>query len=69
MQPQATNSSKDIMGGAIVFSGTRVPVETLFDYLEGGDTIDEFLQGFPAVSRDQVISVLEEAKGRMVLAR
>ena len=69
MQPQATTSSEDVMGGATVFWGTRVPVETLFDYLEGGDSIDEFLEGFPTVSRDQVILVLEEAKGRLALVR
>jgi uncharacterized protein (DUF433 family) len=56
------------MGGAVVFAGTRVPVETLFDYLEAGDSIDEFLEGFPSVSRDQVLSLLEEAKYRVAHA-
>ncbi len=55
-----------IMGGAPVFSGTRVPVQTLLDYLEGGETIGEFLEGFPSVSRDQVIGFLEDAKDRLV---
>lgn len=50
------------MGGAVVFAGTRVPVETLFDYLEEGETIDDFLEGFPGVTREQVIAVLEEAR-------
>lgn len=50
----------------MVFSGTRVPVETLFDYLEAGDSIDEFLAGFPSVSRDQVVAFLEEAKDRLL---
>lgn len=54
------------MGGAPVFSGTRVPVQTLLDYLEAGDSIDEFLEGFPSVTREQVIAFLEEAKNRLV---
>jgi uncharacterized protein (DUF433 family) len=49
------------MSGAPVFPGTRVPVQTLLDYLEGGDTIDSFLEGFPTVSRAQVIAFLEHA--------
>ena len=56
----------DIMGGAPVFAGTRVPVQTLLDYLEAGETIDDFLQGFPSVTRKQVIGFLEEAKDRLV---
>jgi len=54
------------MGGTPVFAGTRVPIQTLLDYLEGGETIDDFLEGFPTVSREQVIAFLEEAKARMV---
>lgn len=54
------------MGGAPVFAGTRVPVQTLLDYLEAGDTIDEFLLGFPSVKREQVVAFLEEAKDRLV---
>ena len=54
------------MGGTPVFAGTRVPVKTLLDYLEGGETIDDFLEGFPTVRREQVIAFLEEAKARMV---
>ncbi len=54
------------MGGAAVFCGTRVPVQTLLDYLEAGESIDEFLAGFPTVSRAQVIAFLEEAKNRLV---
>jgi len=54
------------MGGTPVFSGTRVPVQTLFDYLEAGETIDDFLAGFPSASRDQVIAFLEGAKSRMI---
>lgn len=56
----------DILGGTPVFCGTRVPVQTLIEYLEGGQTIDEFLDGFPTVSREQVIAFLEEAKARML---
>ncbi|HXM80313.1 MAG TPA: DUF433 domain-containing protein [Burkholderiales bacterium] len=58
--------SPDIMGGTPVFAGTRVPIQTLLDYLEGGETIDAFLEGFPTVTREQVIAFLEEAKARMV---
>ena len=54
------------MGGTVVFTGTRVPVQTLFDYLEAGDTIDDFLDGFPSVSRDQVVALLEAARVRML---
>jgi uncharacterized protein (DUF433 family) len=54
------------MGGTPVFAGTRVPIQTLLDYLEAGDSIDEFLGGFPSVSRDQVINFLEQAKDRLV---
>jgi uncharacterized protein (DUF433 family) len=51
-----------IMSGAPCFAGTRVPIQNLIDYLEGGDSIDDFLEGFPTVSREQVIAFLEEAK-------
>lgn len=54
--------SKERAWGAAVFAGTRVPVETLFDYLEAGETLDEFLRQFPSVARDQAIAVLEVAK-------
>ena len=53
------------MGGAPVFTGTRVPVQTLFEYLQAGDTIDEFLDGFPTVSREQVLDLLEAARVRV----
>lgn len=56
------------MGGTPVFPGTRVPVQTLLDYLEAGDSIDEFLAGFPSVTREQVIAFLEAAKDRLVEA-
>lgn len=56
----------EVMGGTPVFCGTRVPVQTLLDYIEAGDTIDEFLAGFPMVTREQVIAFLEDAKDRLV---
>jgi uncharacterized protein (DUF433 family) len=49
-----------------VFYGTRVPVQTLLDYLEAGESIDDFLAGFPSVTRQQVIAFLEEAKDRLI---
>jgi uncharacterized protein (DUF433 family) len=52
------------MGGAPVFYGTRVPVQTLLDYLEASDSIDEFLAGFPSVTREQVVAFLEEETDR-----
>jgi len=51
-----------IMGGEPVFKGTRVPVKSLFDHLEAGDSIEDFLDGFPSVKREQVIALLEESK-------
>jgi uncharacterized protein (DUF433 family) len=58
----------DILSGQPVFRGTRVPFQALLDYLEGGDTLDEFLAQYPGVSREQAIAALEEAKA-LVLAR
>ena len=58
--------SPEVMGGTAVFYGTRVPVQTLLDYIEAGDTIDDFLEGFPSVTREQVIAFLEEAKDRLI---
>jgi len=60
--------NRDILGGAPVFRGTRVPIQTLFDYLEGGETLEDFLQGFPTVTRESTVAALEEAKG-LLLAR
>jgi uncharacterized protein (DUF433 family) len=51
-----------VLGGTPVFVGTRVPVQTLIDYIEGGETIDDFLEGFSTVTREQVIGFIEEAK-------
>lgn len=50
------------LSGTPVFAGTRVPIQNLFDYIEGGDTIEDFIDGFPPVTREQAISVLEFAK-------
>ncbi len=66
MKQSVVSRSSDVMGGEPVFAGTRVPVQTLLDYLEAGDTIDEFLAGFPSVKREQVIAFLEQAKDRLV---
>jgi len=59
MSAPTVSSSPDVMGGTPVFPGTRVPVQTLLDYLEGGETIDAFLDGFPSVTRDQIVAFLE----------
>lgn len=56
------NSDPDILGGTPVFAGTRVPIRSLFDHLEAGDSIDDFLEGFPSVRRDQVLSLIEPSQ-------
>jgi uncharacterized protein (DUF433 family) len=61
MNKEIITSSADVMGGTPVFAGTRVPAQTLLDYLKSGESIDDFLEGFPTVSREQVIAFLEEA--------
>ena len=58
--------SSQILGGAAVFAGTRVPVQTFIDYLEAGKDLDGFLDDFPTVQRNQLVSVLEEAKQVLV---
>ena len=68
MSAAIISRSPDIMGGTAVFAGTRVPVQTLLDYLEAGESIDDFLKGFPSVTRLQVIAFLEEAKNRLIAA-
>jgi uncharacterized protein (DUF433 family) len=62
MSELAITSSFDVMGGTPVFAGTRVPVQTLIDYLKGGESIADFLEGFPTVKREQVFAFLEEAE-------
>jgi len=54
--------SRDVLGGIPVFAGTRVPVQSLIDYLEAGQTLGEFLEDFPTVKREQAIAVLEQVK-------
>jgi uncharacterized protein (DUF433 family) len=66
MNSTVVSCSPTVLGGTPVFSGTRVPVEALIDYLEGGDSIDDFLEGFPSVTREQVITFLEETKARVL---
>ncbi|MBV8547289.1 MAG: DUF433 domain-containing protein [Acidobacteria bacterium] len=58
---QIVHSDPEILGGTPVFIGTRVPVHALIDFLEGGDTIEDFLENYPGVSREQVVAFLEEA--------
>lgn len=60
------SASPDVMGGTPVFAGTRVPVQTLLDYLKAGESIDDFLDGFPTVTREQVIALLEEAGKQLI---
>ena len=65
-EPPAVHSHPNILSGTPVFTGTRVPVQSLFDYLEGGDTLDEFLRQFPSVTRGQAVAVLELARDRVL---
>jgi uncharacterized protein (DUF433 family) len=64
----AITRDPETMHGTPVFRGTRVPVQTLFEYLEGGETLEDFLEGFPTVTRSLAIDALEEAK-QLLLAR
>jgi uncharacterized protein (DUF433 family) len=66
MKSSVVTSSPEVMGGTPVFAGTRVPVENLLDYLEGGESIEDFLEGFPSVAREQVIAFLEETRHRLL---
>lgn len=66
--PVVVHSHPNIMSGTPVFVGTRVPVQTLFDYLEAGDTVDEFVRQFPSVSREQAIAALELAKESVLVS-
>jgi uncharacterized protein (DUF433 family) len=63
---QIVQSNPDILGGTPVFVGTRVPVQSLFDHLEGGDTLDEFLHQFPSVKREQAIAALDLARDSLL---
>ena len=66
MKPGVVHSNPNILGGTPVFVGTRVPLQSLFDYLEGGETLDEFLRQFPSVKREQAIAALELARDALV---
>ena len=66
MRKKIICSTSTIMGGTPVFAGTRVPVQTLIDYLEGGESIDDFLDGFPTVTREQVAALLKETGKRIL---
>ena len=63
---EVVHSDPDIMSGTPVFAGTRVPVQSLFDYLEAGDTLDAFLRQFPSVSREQAVGALELARDTLL---
>jgi uncharacterized protein (DUF433 family) len=63
---QIISSDPEVQGGAVVFSGTRVPLKNLIDYLEAGDSLEEFLDDFPSVSREQAVAALELAKDALV---
>lgn len=65
METDYISRDPEIMSGALCFKGTRVPVQTLFDYLEGSSSIGEFLDDFPSVSREAAIAVLKAAKQRL----
>lgn len=65
MAKSVVSSDPEILSGAPVFRGTRVPVQALIDYIEGGETIDDFLDGFPTVKREQVVAFLREAAARV----
>ena len=62
MKYRAINIDPDTMGGTPVFTGTRVPIQALFDYIETGETLEEFLENFPTVSKKFAIEVLEMAR-------
>ena len=66
IKPTIVHSDPEILGGTPVFVGTRVPVQSLFDYLEGGETLDEFLHQFPSVKRDQAIAALDLARDTLL---
>ena len=63
---QIINISTEVMGGTAVFTNTRVPIQTCLDYLKAGESINDFLEGFPTVSKEQVIGLLEEAEKQLI---
>ena len=66
MKSPVIEINPDKVSGAPVFAGTRVPIKNLFDYLEGGDSLEDFLEGFPPVTREQAITVLELAEKSLI---
>jgi uncharacterized protein (DUF433 family) len=67
MKPSSVvHSDPDILGGTPVFIGTRVPLQGLIDYLEGGHSLEEFLDDFPSVSREVAVAALEQAKAHLI---
>jgi uncharacterized protein (DUF433 family) len=66
MKESVVHSDPEILGGTPVFVGTRVPVQALIDYIEGGHSLHEFLDDFPSVSRDVAIAALEQAKAHLI---
>lgn len=69
MNSKVININPEILGGTPVFDGTRVPIESLFDHLEGGVTLDEFLEDFPSVRREQAVEVLAIAEEVLTSAK
>lgn len=65
MEPNLIGRDPETMGGALCFTHTRVPVQNLFDYLEGNSSLEDFLEDFPSVQRESAIAVLEAAKARL----
>ena len=65
MNVSLVSRDPEIMSGALCFTGTRVPVQNLFDYIEGSSSLEQFLEDFPSVSRDKAVAVLEAAKARL----
>ena len=66
MSSNVVHIDSEILGGTPVFKGTRVPVETLFDYIQGGEPLREFLEDFPTVTQEQVLELLEEVKSEIL---
>jgi uncharacterized protein (DUF433 family) len=66
MKQLPVSRDPEVMSGALCFTGTRVPVKNLFDYFEGGSSLEEFLEDFPSVSRETAVVVLEAARDRLV---
>ena len=65
MKAALVSRGPEIMSGALCFAGTRVPVQNLFDYIEGSSSLEQFLEDFPSVSREKAIAVLKAAKERL----